>query len=117
MVLCNDPDKALTIRRLSFNEFDYEFLYQQWLAHKVPNALTFLLHSSDTQNCEPIDAAIHKFESSADAVEQRLKKKEVLGTSCSNNVFEIINVPTLAFTASLTSVDDNLDNGFNQMIV
>lgn len=40
---------------LYFSEFDYEIQYRPGLAYLVSDALSRLLHPSDTQDCEPID--------------------------------------------------------------
>lgn len=67
----------------------------------------------DIQYCVPIDDEISTFESIPAALEQQLKKKEVIGISFSENFSETITIPTRSYTASHTPDDENLDDGSN----
>lgn len=67
-----------------------------------------LLHSSDTQACDPIEATITMLEYSAAVSAQRLRTKGRLGTLFPNNVFDTINKPTRSHTVKQTPVDDCL---------
>lgn len=80
MLLCNYPSGRLVRWRLRFKKFHYKVLYRLGLVHRVPHALSKLLHPSDADDCESRDNDFPTFEFSPAASKQRLKKKRVVNT-------------------------------------
>lgn len=99
--------------RLHLKELDCNNLYCPRLLHQVRDAVSKLLHPSDTSNCEPAYDEIPTFQSSLAALKQRLKEKRMLGASFVDIAFEAAIVLTQFYIGSHTPVDENLDNGFN----
>lgn len=86
--------------RIRLVELNYEVLYHSGPVHYVPIALSRLVHLLNTQKREPKDEEISLFVSSLVALQQRLKKQEVLGTSYSDNFLKKINVLTRSHPSS-----------------
>lgn len=61
---------------------------------------------------EPIDDDICSVDFHSAALEQRVKKEEVLGNYFSDNSFETISVLTRSQIARTSPVDDNMDSHF-----
>lgn len=95
------------------SRFDHVLLDSRGLVFQVSNALSKLVRSSNTQDCDPIDDQLPTFESSPAESEQQLKENRVPDTFSLDSSFETINTLTRSHTASHTSFDDNLDNDFN----
>lgn len=113
MIACNDSDWRLMRWSLRLSELNYEVIYRPELIHQVLDALSRLICPSDTYESESVDDEIPTFESDPAALQQWLKGKGMLVTSCLARFFEIIYILTRNYTAGKPHSHDNLDGDFN----